>query len=171
MADRFTIGRVRGAHGIRGEVKVETFDPSSDAIRKGTSVWLGAEEAPRRVLGVRVHGPAVLVFLEGVATRNDAEALIGRELSMERTALPALEEGEFYLADVEGFAVRTVAGEEVGTVEGTLGGSAQEILRVRGTGPRDGKSLLIPAVEGLLVEVLADERVVVIDPPEGLLDL
>lgn len=173
MADRVAIGRIRGAHGIRGEVKVETFDPRSGSLRTGKKVWLGDETEPRTITGARPHGPGMLVTFEGVTTRTEAEALLNRELLMERVALPKLKKDEYYLADIEGFTVETKEGEIVGTIEGNVAGSPQEILIVRGAegGSRAGKEMLIPAVEGILLSVDLAAKRVVVDPPEGLLDL
>ena len=152
---------------------METFDPRSGSLRTGSKVWLGDEKEPRVVTGARPHGPGMLLTFADVTSRTAAEALLNRELHMERVALPKLAKDEYYLADIEGFTVETKEGEVVGTIEGNLGGSAQEILIIRGADgtPRAGKQILVPAVEGILLTVDLAAKRVVIDPPEGLLDL
>lgn len=150
---------------MRGELKVELYDPSSRALRKGALVWLG-ERGPFRVLAARVHAPAILVSLEGIDDRDGAQRLVGADVSVERDTLPPLDPDEFYLADLVGFEVRTAAGDLLGTMEGEAKGLAQTTLIVR----RDGQDLLVPAVPGILVAVDPAARRIIVDPPEGLLE-
>jgi 16S rRNA processing protein RimM len=169
---RVTIGKIRAAHGIAGEMKIETYDIESVSMKPGKSLWLESETSPRKITRVRVQRTWRIVALDGVVTRNDAEALIGREVAMDRVALPKLAKGEFYVSDVIGFAVVTVAGEEVGEVTGSSEG-AQTLLVIAGKAgtPREGKELLVPCIEGIVVEIDDAAKRVRIDPPEGLLDL
>jgi 16S rRNA processing protein RimM len=174
--ERVVIGRVRGAHGVRGEVKIETFDPVSRSIKNGMTLWVGAGESARamKVSGVRSAHDHLLVRFDGIDDRNAAHAMLGRDVVVERSALPKLPVDEFYLSDVVGFTARTLAGEVVGIVEGVVDSpTPQPILVVRGAdgGPRAGRELLVPCVEGIVVEVRAASRELVIDPPDGLLDL
>ncbi len=155
------VGKIRGVHGVRGELKVELFDPSSRALHKGTRLWVGTRAGPFSVLAVREHPPALLVTLSGIGDRDAAQALVNEQISIER---PPLSEGEHYLADLVGFSVRTRSGVAVGTMEGEAKGLAQTTLIVR----REGRDLLVPAV--FLVGVDEAAREVVVDPPEGLLD-
>lgn len=177
-APRVRIGFVRRVHGIRGEIEIQTFDPASEAIRKGMDVWLvadGGEEKPpedtalpRRVLAVRTGKDGVLVRLEGVDSRDGAEALRGLQVEIARDALPETEEGEFYLVDLIGYAVETVAGRAVGELTGALESGGPRLLDIASA---DGRRVLVPAVPPIVVSVEHERRVIVIDPPEGLLDL
>lgn len=166
------IGKIRAAHGIRGELKVETYDRGSTSLKKGKPLFLEGEEAPRTVTGVRPQRDWQLVTLERCDSRNDAEALVGREVFLERDALPKLGPGEFYVSDATGFAVVTREGVTIGTLEGS-NEAAQTLLVVRGAEgtPQAGKEILVPCVEGIVLEIRAATREVVIDPPEGLLEL
>jgi 16S rRNA processing protein RimM len=164
---RVMIGKIRAPHGILGELKVETFDRGSTSLKKGAVVFLEGESAPRTVKSVRPQRDWHLVMLEGVSSRNDSEKLTGRELSMDRDALPKLPKGEFYIADVVGFSAVTPAGDAIGIVEGAAEG-AQILLVIKSPA---GKEILVPCVEGIVVEVRPAAREILIDPPEGLLDL
>ena len=164
---RVSIGKIRAPHGIAGEVKVETWDPTSKAIQKGTPLFLEKEAAPRIVKSVRPQRDWILVALEGVTTRNDSERLVGREISIERDALPKLSNGEFYINDVIGYSVVLGDGTKVGALEGSAEG-AQLILVVKGP---TGREILIPCVEGIVVEIRNDAREILVDPPDGLLEL
>ena len=167
---RIAVGFVRGAHGIGGEVEVRTHDPDSRALRKGTDVWLVHEDAAesRRVLAVRTGKGGFIVRFDGVETRDAADALKGYTVEVERDALPEPAPGEFYLADLIGYRVETAGGEDVGELAGARESVAQRLLVVRGS---DGREVLVPAVPQILLRVEPERRVVVIDPPEGLLEL
>lgn len=164
------IGFVRRAHGIAGEIEIETFDPQSDALAKGTSIRIGGEDASeaRRVLAVRTTKDSLLVRVERVVTRNDADAVRGKTVDVERAALPRPKKGEAYLVDLLGYAVETVGGAPVGELTDMVEGGGPGLLVV--VAP-DGKRHLIPSVPEIVVRFDHDRRTVVIDPPEGLLEL
>ena len=106
--------------------------------------------------------------VERVLTRNDAEAVRGRTIDVERTALPKPKKGEAYLVDLIGYAVETVAGARVGELTDMVEGGGPGLLVVVAT---DGKRHLIPSVPEIVVRFDHDRRTVVVDPPEGLLEL
>ena len=165
------IGFVKRAHGIQGEVEIETFDPQSEALSKGILVRVGGEDASkaRRVLAVRTTKDSLLVRLEGVLTRNDAEAVRSKTIDVERTSLPKPEPGESYLVDLLGYAVETTDGRVVGELADMLEGGGPGLLVV--VTPGTGKRTLVPAVPEIVLRFEHDRRTIVIDPPEGLLDL
>lgn len=165
---RVRIGFVRRAHGVRGELEVKTFDPGSRTLREGTEVFLPGDEgsaSARRVLAVRPGREGILLTVEGVGDRDAAEALRGRPVEVSRDALPRAAPGEHYLVDLIGFTVETAGGSVVGELTG--GGGPQPLLEV--TAGR--RTILVPAVPEILVKIDRRRRVVVIDPPDGLLDL
>lgn len=164
------IGFIKRAHGIRGEVEIETFDPQSEALAKGILVRVGGEDVskPRRVLAVRTTKDSLLVRLEGVSTRNDAEAVRSRTIDVARASLPKPKAGESYLVDLIGYAVETADGTAVGELTDMVeGGGPGLLVVVSGT----GKRILVPAVAEIVVRFEHERRTIVIDPPEGLLDL
>ena len=164
------VGFVRRAHGIAGEIEIETFDPQSDALGKGTLVRIGGEDVSvaRRVLAVRTTKDSLLVRVDRVLTRNDAEAVRGKTVDVERASLPKPKKGEAYIVDLIGYAVETVAGARVGEFVDMVEGGGPGLLVV--VAP-DGKRHLIPAVTEIVVRFDHDRRTLVIDPPEGLLEL
>lgn len=164
------VGFVRRAHGIAGEIEIETFDPRSDALVKGTTIRIGGEDASaaRRVLAVRTTKDSLLVRVERVLTRNDAEDVRGKTVDIERTALPKPKKGEAYLVDLIGYSVETVEGSKVGELVDLQEGGGPGLLVVVAA---DGKRHLIPSVPEIVVRFEHERRTLVIDPPEGLLDL
>ncbi len=103
--DTLEIGVVVKPHGIRGELKVKLHFEGSDSLAAAESVLLRHADGritSHAVESARPSGKAVLLTLDGVAGRNEAEALREAAVLVHRSALPALEEGEYYLVDLVG---------------------------------------------------------------------
>ncbi len=169
------VGRVVKAHGIGGEVVVDvrTDDPH-DRFAPGTALRARARDKSERdyvVESMREHGGRLLVRLDGVASRDAADALRGSLFVVDTANLPPIEDpDEFYDHQLEGLRVRTLAGRDVGTVAEVLHTAAGEILAVR-PGDGDGPEILVPFVGAIVTAVSLEDGLVEIDPPDGLLDL
>lgn len=168
--DCAVVGRVARAHGNRGEVIV---NPETDFVEErfrvgaGLLVKRGGRVELVRVTAMRVHLGRPVVALEGVASMNDAEALAGAEFRVPVTDLEPLPDGMFYRHDLVGCRVETAGGAPVGdvaAVEGELGASR---LVVRAP----GGEVLIPLARAICVDIDIAARRIVVDPPEGLLEL
>jgi 16S rRNA processing protein RimM len=164
------VGRVARAHGNRGEVIV---NPETDFVEDRFQVGaeLLAKRAGRidrvRVTAMRVHLGRPLIALDGVVTMNDAEAMAGVELRVPVAELEPLPGGMFYRHDLVGCRVETVLGAAVGEVKRVDGDSGACRLEV--TGPEG--DVLIPLAEAICVVIDIAARRIVVDPPEGLLEL
>lgn len=168
------VGRVAKAHGITGElvVDVRTDDPD-ERFAQGKRLHLkpsrGGGGRDVVIESVRPHGGRLLVRLDGVADRNAADALRGNLFVVDSGELPEIDDpDEFYDHQLEGLAVRTVEGLEVGKVTEVLHTAGGELLAVRGP---DGAEVLVPFVGAIVTSVSLTEGVVEIEPPDGLLDL
>ena len=131
----------------------------------------GREQGTRDVVveSARPHGGRLLVRLDGVSDRDGADGLRGGLFVVDSTELPPIEEpDEFYDHQLEGLAVRTVDGHEVGSVSEVLHTGAGELLSVRAG---EGPEVLVPFVRAIVTSVSLADGVIEIDPPEGLLDL
>ena len=157
---RIEIGRIARAHGIRGEVVIVTHDPQSEIVGEVETLWIGGSE--RRVTGARGTHRGWLVQLEGVATRNDAEALRGQLVEVDRSVLE-LADDEVLLADLVGCRVVRTDGAPWGTIAAIEGGM-QDLLVIH-----DGEvERLLPLVDEFVTQIDLDNGVVTVDPPEGL---
>jgi 16S rRNA processing protein RimM len=167
------VGRVAKAHGVTGEVVVEirTDDPDirftpGSSLRGRPS--RGGPESRYVIDSVREHGGRLLVRLEGVADRNAADALRGTLFLVDSQDLPPIEDpDEFYDHQLEGLQVVTTTGAVVGSVEEVLHTAAGELLSVRS----DEGEVLVPFVSAIVTSVSLADQTVVIDPPDGLLEL
>lgn len=165
------VGEIVGVHGVKGEVKVQVSSDDLNAFLNYRALLLQKSAADRReayqVAASRIHGGRVLVSLTGVNSRDEAEALIGSTVWVEREQLAPLRQGEFYWQDLLGFAVLTAEGASLGTLSGFHATAGHDLLVVRGT----GREYLIPAVEAFVADIDFADRRLVVDPPEGLLDI
>lgn len=166
------VGLVLRPHGLGGEVKVRSLsDRTEERFRRLRECFLWEPETDRRepcrVASCRFEGEAVLIRLAGIDAPEAARALSGRLLAVERErALPA-PDGSFYPWQMEGARVEMPDGQVIGSFVGVEPGGAQDLWVIS----RDGRERLIPAVPEIVREVSVAERRIVIDPPEGLLDL
>jgi 16S rRNA processing protein RimM len=170
---RLTLGRVIGAHGLRGELRVRLLDETDNNLCAGASVWLAREEGDPKAVEARVRavgsgrrGEARLA-LEGVESRDAAEALRGRLVVAQVEALAALPEGEYYQYELIGCRVERVDGREVGVVAGIWDTGAAPVLVVVDEARREH---LIPAASEILREVDVAARRIVVDAPPGLIE-
>ncbi|WP_326547283.1 ribosome maturation factor RimM [Mycolicibacterium sp. ND9-15] len=167
------VGRVVKAHGITGEVVVDVRTDDPDArFAPGTSLRgrpaKGTPEREYAIESVREHGGRLLVRLNGVADRNAADALRGTLFVVDSRELPPIDDpDEYYDHQLEGLQVRTVAGDVIGSVAEVLHTAAGELLAVRGA----EREVLVPFVGAIVTSVSLTDRVIEIDPPEGLLEL
>lgn len=167
------VGRVVKAHGISGElvVEVRTDDPE-DRFAPGATVSVKDRDGRRRgyvVETARAHGGRLLVRLEGVGDRDAADALRGNLIVIDSEDLPPIDEPDtYYDHQLEGLRVRTTTGRDIGTIAEVLHTAAGELLSVR---REDAGELLVPFVGAIVISVSLEDRVVEIDPPDGLLEL
>ncbi len=173
LLDLILIGRVARAHGNRGQVIVnlETDFPE-ERFQPGRVVRVGAVDraVPRRIETVRFHQGRPVVALEGVATMNDAEALAGAELWVPASELAPLPAGTFYRHDLVGCEVRRVAAGGAGAVIGRVVGVAGTLERSHLVVEGSRGEVLIPLTAAICVTVDPAARLIVVDPPEGLLE-
>jgi len=165
-------GEVLRPHGLGGEVRVRALtDRPEERFGAAKDCVLWEPGIDRRetchIASCRVDGDTVLVKVHGIDSPERARQLAGWLLAVDRArALPA-PEGGFYPWQMEGARVETRDGRVVGRFAGIESGGAQD-LWVIADGERER---LIPAVAEIVVEVNVAERRIVIDPPEGLLEL
>lgn len=160
------IGRITGAHGIKGEVKLAPYGPLDDI--EWTTLNISREGKPpevRRVLSFREHKGVYLVVLEGVPDRNAAEALAGYEAAVPESCLPEAAEDEFYYSDLVGMEVFTEEGTLLGRVENVFSTGSNDVLEVSGP----SGEVLIPAIENVVLRVDMDGKKITVRLMEGLL--
>lgn len=157
MTDRrVALAAVAGAHGVKGEVRLKLFTDSPSSLALHEIVYVGG--ASRRLISVRDGGKTAVARFEGIVDRSAAEALRGSLVEIDRAALPPLEEGEYYHADLVGLPCVDHQGQPIGTVVAVENFGAGDLLEIELS---NGKRSLIPYREG--IADLDDGRMV-LDP-------
>ena len=160
------VGRIARAHGLKGQVIVnlETDFPE-ERFKPGATMF--TTRGALTITTARFQSGRPVIGIEGVETIDDAEELAGLELRVPVEELAALPAGMFYHHDLVGCAVVTGGGEKVGTVEGvegTLSGSRLVVAGAKG-------EILIPLAAEICRTIDVAGKRIVIEPPDGLLDL
>lgn len=169
--DRYRlVGKVTRAHGLKGELKIVCLSEDPEQFRQFSRVALVATDgrmtAPLDVIKVRRQGKLVILKLDTIDTRNEADLTAGMGVLLPDDQPLAQSTNRLAAHRLRGLTVRTVAPATiVGTVSGCFDNGAQQIMVVYG----DDREVLIPLVPEIIVRI--DERDIVIDPPPGLLDL
>jgi 16S rRNA processing protein RimM len=159
------LGKIVGVHGLRGELKLESYTEPRTQIFRYRPWLLRSASGETTVDGAhgRTQGKGLVGELPGVADRDAAVALIGAEIWVARAALPAAKPGEYYWSDLEGTEVVTVEGVSLGRVSHLIATGANDVLIVR-----DGeRERLIPFLVGhhvTAVDLGADRITVDWDP-------
>ena len=142
---RILLGRIHGAFGVRGELKLESFtEPAATIFRYQPWILRDAQGRERELVGAsgrETHKGLVAVFAD-VADRDAAEALRGSEIWVPRSVLPPAKPGEYYWVDLEGLRVVNLEGADFGTVSHLFSTGANDVLVARGERER-----MIPFLE------------------------
>ncbi len=163
MSSKVCVGQFAGSHGVRGLVKLKSFTEDPAAVAAYGPL---TDESGRRTFRVSLNGTVKDLWLarvEGIATREQAQELVGVRLYVDRSVLPDTgDEDEFYHADLIGLRVETAAGEPFGTVLAVYDFGGGDVLEIR---TEAGATELLPFTRACVPVVDVKGGRVVIDPP------
>ena len=167
------MGKIVGAHGVKGVVKVFSYAESASSFESGSSVFLEIDgrEDVFTIEWAKPRTKTILMSLEGVSNRNQAEALAGSEIFIERQRLDVLEEGAWYWSDIIGLSVYTMDDAYIGRVASIMQTGSNDVYVVTNDDGEKPAEILIPALEWVVREIRIDEKIMRVDLPEGLQDL
>jgi 16S rRNA processing protein RimM len=147
------MGRVAGAYGVRGWIKVER--PQA-GLEQCTQWWINGTQYA--LAQTQAHSGTLLAKLDGVPNREAAAGLKGAPVLVERAALPAPQEGRYYLADLLGLAVVNEQGERLGIIERMSWNGAHDVMELAGE-----KRRLLPWVSAVVKKVDLSHKQVLVD--------
>ena len=159
-AEQIVVGRIGGLFGVRGWVKVFSYTEPRDNIL-GYSPWqllIGGQWVKVKPLDGRIHGKGLVARLEGYDDRDAAATLLGCDVAIDRSQLPAAGTGEIYWADLVGLRVVTLEGIELGVVDHLFETGANDVVVVKGERER-----LLPYIDQVVHEVDLAGRVMRVD--------
>jgi 16S rRNA processing protein RimM len=164
------IARIARPRGIRGEVLADLYTDFPDRFQALEEVWLEFPDGSRRSMVLENtwghKGKEVLKFA-GIDSINSAETLTGCWVEVPAEEAVPLPEGTYFDHDLIGCSVQDASGNELGTVEEVLHFAGNSLLAVR----RSGREYLIPVAESICTRISVREKLIIVNPPEGLMDL
>lgn len=166
--DRLLLGRITGAHGLKGEVRLRSYTEPEQAIASYGTLQDASGERRLVIAALRRGRGGLIARIEGVADRSAAEALAGTELYAAREQLPALPENEWYHADLIGLVAVDGTGSALGQVVAVQNFGAGDLLEVRpATG---GATVLVPFTSEIVPEIDVERGWLLMLPPPGLFE-
>lgn len=165
------VGKIVGAHGVNGNLKVYSYAESVSVFKPGSlilAIHAGKIEKHFAIKWAKPHGKSILLSFKGIEDRNTAQTLIGAELFIERTALPELEEGVYYWVDIIGLSVYTTDNQYIGRVESIMATGSNDVYVVKDPNKKNNNETLIPAIESVVLEIDFENKRIRVNLPEGL---
>jgi 16S rRNA processing protein RimM len=140
------LGYISAVHGIKGWVKVHSWTRPMEAILEYQPWLLGEDRKPVKIIDGRKQGKGLAALLPGYDDREQAAALVGKQIFVGRDQMSPTEKDEYYWSDLEGLEVHTISGEVLGRVDRMMETGANDVLVVRGDRER-----LVPFIQGQYV--------------------
>jgi 16S rRNA processing protein RimM len=170
-AGYLAVGRITSVHGLQGEVQVELHTDFPERFASGVRLFVGQELTEFLVEEVRPHKGQLLLLLEGIADRDEAEALRGEWLFVPESEAVQLEADSYWVHEIIGMWVQTTEKEPLGVVEDVLFTGANQVYVVQcPPGVNNGKELLIPAIADVIRQVDQATRMITVQLLSGLLE-
>lgn len=159
---RVEAGVVAGVHGIKGEVRFKAAGPLDEWA--GLTLYAGQGDGAKgfKIVGARLHKGLVLMTVEGITTRNDAELLVGTVLYIDEKDLPAPGEGEYYYYQLIGMDVYAEDGSRLGVLSEVIETGANDVFKVTAD---SGSETLFAALSDVILSVDVQARRMTIRPP------
>jgi 16S rRNA processing protein RimM len=159
------MGRIGAAHGIRGEVRLQSFTEDPMAIAGYGPLATSRPGLTLSIAAARIGSDQMLIArFDGIADRNAAEALNGVELFLDRASLPVPDDpDDFYHADLIGLEARLSEGIVLGKVSALPNFGAGDLIEI--TDPRSGDTFLYPFTKRVVPDIRLEDGYLVIDPP------
>lgn len=165
----YRIGKIINTHGINGEVKVQQITDFTELFARDQVVYIEQQGklTEHMIEQHRIHKQHHLIRFQGYESINDVEHLKGLDLKIKEEQLPQLEENQFHYHEIIGCTMETVDGEKIGEIINILAPGANDVWVVKNN---EGKEHLIPYIDDVVKKVDIENKIVIIELMEGLLD-
>lgn len=169
--DLLTCGKVVKPHGLKGELCIIWYADSPLLLQESDKIYLrmpGKRPRAFQPEALREHRKRLLLQLEQITGRDQAEKWRGAEILADARDLPRADEDEVYLHELPGCRVYLESGEYLGMLQGFVPRKSGEVWQIV---DEKGREILFPAEDEFIVHLDPGEKKAVIAPPEGLLEL
>lgn len=167
MSDRIIVGTLSGAFGVQGEVRLKSFCTVPTAIADYVPLTTEDGRTFQQIVLTGQQKNALVARVDGITTKEQADALSGTKLYAGRDQLPTLPDDEYYHTDLIGLEVFDTGGTLIGTVKDVLNNGSDDLLEVNVPGASD--TALLPFTLDAVPTVDLAARRIVADPPDGIL--
>lgn len=164
--DHICVGAIAGSFGVQGEVRLKSFCTDPESISTYGPLYSEDGQTTYKIKLTRPVAGGLGARIAGVETKEQADALKGISLYVDKKKLPHLPDDEFYHADLIGLAVFDTGGKELGRVQAVHNHGAGDLLDIAGPGLKT--SLLLPFTLAAVPNVDLTAGRIIVDPPEGL---
>ena len=172
ITERFVIGKITSAHGIRGEVKVFPITDNARTLTKLRKCFFCREDGTligeKDIVSSRVDRGNILILFEGVSDRDAAEKLRGTFLSVDRENAAKLTKDRFYISDLIGMKTVDDSLGELGVIDDVYETGANYVISVKRMGKKD---LQIPFLKAVCYDVDIEGNLMKTQLPDGLYEL
>eukprot|EP00767_Chilomastix_cuspidata_P006891 gnl/Chilomastix_cuspidata/7376.p2 GENE.gnl/Chilomastix_cuspidata/7376~~gnl/Chilomastix_cuspidata/7376.p2 ORF type:complete len:174 (-),score=14.81 gnl/Chilomastix_cuspidata/7376:1919-2440(-) len=170
--DFILVGKVSGAHGLKGALNVYSFAEGTDIYKPGSKLYLKNTRSGELMFfetvgASRKKKNIILLSLKGLDGRDKAEACKGWEVYVEKAYLPDTEDDSWYWHDLIGMRVVEENGSDLGEVKDLMRTGSSDILEVIG----EEKEILIPFLKDIIISVSVDSKTIKVRLPEGLAEI
>ncbi|MBW1616521.1 MAG: 16S rRNA processing protein RimM [Deltaproteobacteria bacterium] len=166
--DFLLIGKIVGAHGVKGAVRIYPYGSSYSVFTTGTLLYIKQKSAQafikHQITGVSSYKQIIRINLREVASRNEAEDLISSDIFIKKNLLEKPEAGTYYWDQLTGIFVFNLDEGLLGIVERIFSTGANDVLVVK----NKKEEILIPFTKNVIKEVNLEKKIIKVDLPEGL---
>ena len=160
---KINIGKVVTTHGVRGDIKVYPHTNVEDMFSKLKRVYIGEDEG--KILSVKYAKGCPVLNIDGINTVEQAQALIGKQVFADESALPKLEQDAFYLKDIIGCTAVDEEEKEIGKITDVIFTGANDVYQVE---TESGREILVPAVKEFILGVDIKNKKITLRLIEGM---
>jgi len=165
--DLVLIGKILGAHGMKGTCKIQSYAESLEIFKSGEFLLVsrpGGSENRYEIDWIQPHSRWALLALKQVTRRDQAKSLIGSELFVEKAGLPELELGAYYWFDLIGLDVYTSDDRYIGRLDSIIETGANDVYVVK----NDVRETLVPALQSVVQSIDIETKIMRVELPKGL---
>ena len=165
--DVVLIGKIVGTHGVKGTCKIQSYAESLTVFEPGEALLVRSPDGSEtyyEIISVKPHSRGALLTLKNIVNREQAKALAGTELYIDRAKLPKLNDGTYYWFDLIGLNVYTTEDRYIGCLESIIETGANDVYVVK----KDNREILIPALKSVVRVVDTEQKIMRVELPDGL---